>query len=152
VNRHTMLYLFKSTKTANRKTIKEINSAANCKELSVFTKPISIPLTSGAVDIDFFGGLVDGNTNELIKEAVLLRYGKLCQRLPDDRSLLAGATSLTEHSGIFLFGGVLLDNFGHFLLESLSRLWAYSLVKEIDPLIFYYAPWGIPDYKNKGHY
>ena len=147
-----MLSFFKRTKTANRKTIEEIITTTNGKELSVFINPISIPLTSGAVDVDFFGGLVDRNTNELIKEAVLLRYGKLCQRLPDDSSLLAAPSSVAKHSGVFLFGGVLLDNFGHFLLESLGRLWSYSLLKEVDPFIFFYAPWGIPDYKNKGHY
>ncbi|MEG4810813.1 hypothetical protein QUA82_24090 [Microcoleus sp. F8-D3] len=47
---------------------------------------------------------------------------------------------------LVFFGGRLNDRFGHFLLESLSRLWAYEAFRQFDPYIFFYTPRGMPDY------
>ena len=46
---------------------------------------------------------------------------------------------ISEHSGTHLFGGMLQNNhFGHFLTESITRLWAaYALRESIDSIVFY---------------
>jgi capsular polysaccharide biosynthesis protein len=51
-----------------------------------------------------------------------------------------------------LYGGILHNNFGHFLLESLGRLWAYDQVRHHDPVVFFYAPGGFPKYLERGNY
>lgn len=46
----------------------------------------------------------------------------------------------------------MLNNYGHFLLESIGRLWAYSRFSRFKLPILFYAPWGPPNYKKKDNY
>ncbi len=128
----------------------DVYAASMGYEISVYQNPISYPVEIVATGNDFQGGLVDNTTRQLVAEAVLLRHGRASQCMPfqnhDD------TTGLPQIDGTFLYGGILLNNFGHFLLESIGRLWAYNRFKNFDPYIFFYAPWGIPDYKKKDHY
>ena len=51
-----------------------------------------------------------------------------------------------------LFAGLLFHHYGHFMLESLGRLWAYPLVRSLDPYIVFGAPWGVPNYFERDHF
>jgi len=50
-----------------------------------------------------------------------------------------------------LFGGFLFNHFGHFLLESLGRLWAAAAAEHDLPVLFL-PVWGVPDLRNPNHY
>jgi hypothetical protein len=104
---------------------------------------ISIPLVAGS-EKEFCGGLLDSQTGSLITEAVHL-MGEPCQEIPKDKNFNVE----TEINHTVFFGGILYDNFGHVLLESISRLWAYTLVKQSDPYIYFFVPWDTPKYLEK---
>ncbi|MBV0891358.1 glycosyltransferase family 61 protein [Paracoccus sp. Z118] len=47
------------------------------------------------------------------------------------------ADQVQELSGTWIFGGIAYGHFGHFLLESLSRMWALSQIEgEVDGIVF----------------
>jgi hypothetical protein len=121
------------------------------REATVYNEVISFPVTTIIAGNDFCGGLLHSDTFQLIEKAVLLRSGKLSQTMPVATEKIA-VSSLRKMEGHFLYGGLLLNNFGHFLLESLGRLWAYHLCKSFNPYILFYAPWGIPDYRRSKHF
>jgi capsular polysaccharide biosynthesis protein len=50
-----------------------------------------------------------------------------------------------------LFAGILFNHFGHFLLESLGRLWAVAAAAYNMPVVFQ-PMWGSPDLRNPNHY
>jgi hypothetical protein len=148
---------FKKTKRKhfdNQRTIQEIEAIVNDigGEVTIHENPVSFPVKDAKVGYDFQGGLIDVKTLQLIKEAVLIRNNKISQEMPEWDFSSNKITTLPEIDGIYIYGGILFNNFGHFLLESISRLWAYDLFKRFDPYILFYAPWGIPDYKNKNNY
>lgn len=121
-------------------------------EIKLFENLISYPVENATSGYDFQGGLIDSKTCNLVKEAVLIRHNQYSQHMPAWNYNNIELAKLPEIDGTFLYGGILLNNFGHFLLESIGRLWAYNLFKKINPYIHFYAPWGIPDYKKKDHY
>lgn len=52
-----------------------------------------------------------------------------------DRSTL---TPATRHAGTWLFGGAFRPHFGHFLLETISRLWAYDALRgQVEGIVFF---------------
>lgn len=118
--------------------------------LSVYKDVISYPLDVGK-EKNHSGGLIDSSTNQLIKEAIHFN-GELCQELPDLDDNFFTKTDLPEIQNPVLFGGIMYNNYGHFLLESISRLWAYQYVKQFDPYILFYTYWGNPYYLNTKNY
>jgi capsular polysaccharide biosynthesis protein len=138
----------------NNKQIPNIEAVVkDCGEqIMICENPICYPLANAAAGYDFEGGLIDGKTLQLVEEAVLIRHNKLSQVMPECNYKNIEIDKLPKITGTFFFGGVLFNNFGHFLLESVGRLWAYESIKQSDPYIFFYAPWGIPDYKKKDNY
>lgn len=121
--------------------------------LSLYRDVISYPLTQGK-EKDYLGGLINTKTNTLIDEAIHFGYMKVfCQEPPNLKSSELTSTNIPEIEHTVLFGGIFYNNFGHFLLESLGRLWAYEYVKELDPYMLFYAPWVPPqDYLEKQNY
>jgi hypothetical protein len=51
-----------------------------------------------------------------------------------------------------IYGGILFNHFGHFLLESLGRLWPIHQPDLQAMPILYQPVWGVPDLNNKNHY
>jgi hypothetical protein len=129
--------------------------------ISIHKNLISYPLSKERYDQgEYLGGLINSNTYELVKEAIhsgSQLYGgeHLCQKLPSfeiQSDIKKDLSQVPEIEAIVLFGGILFNHFGHFLLESLGRLWAYKFVKELDPYICFYAPDGIPDYLRRSNF
>lgn len=75
-------------------------------------------------------GVFDGQ-GRYVHEAVLWR-GRPLMVEPEDRP-----DGLDHLPGRWIWGGVLLNHFGHFMTESIGRLWALDAVKgKVDGLVF----------------
>lgn len=100
----------------------------------------------------FAGGLIAHGDSCLLEQAVHWRNGSLVQEPPDccPDELYRRDIPRIDHP--VLFGGILLDHFGHFLVEGLARLWAYDVNRKLSPYIGFYAPWGVPDYLNRENF
>lgn len=82
-------------------------------------------------DPPFVGGVVDAS-GKAIPAARIQRHGRNIAEV-DGESV--SATSSLKIEGPAFFGGYLFRQYGHFLLESLSRLWAWT--PEFDgPIVF----------------
>lgn len=120
--------------------------------LSIYKDVVSYPLTPGK-EMDYAGGLINNQTFTLIDEARHYNWnGIFSQEMPALKREDLLITDIPEIQQTVLFGGILFNNFGHFLLESLGRLWAYEFVKEIDPYILFYAEMGQARYLEKKFY
>ena len=120
------------------------------KDISLYRDVISFPLDGGRVK-SHKGGITDGKTYTLIREAIHFN-GELCQEPPElDLSILRDA-NLPVVKHVVLYGGIMYNNFGHFLLESLGRIWCYQHVKDLDPYILFYTYWGDPNYFDRKNY
>ncbi|MEO6646916.1 MAG: glycosyltransferase 61 family protein [Chitinophagaceae bacterium] len=114
--------------------------------LSIYKDVISYPVTTGR-EREFAGGLVDNKTHKLLEEGIHLGdKGQLTQELPGPDDVLIPGADPPEIRQMVLFGGIVFNHFGHFLLESLGRLWAYDYVKDLDPYILFYSDSEIPKY------
>lgn len=58
---------------------------------------------------------------------------------------------LTPEERPHLYAGVLFNHFGHFLLESLGRLWAVAAAEYNIPVVFL-PMWGVADLSDPNHY
>jgi Glycosyltransferase 61 len=147
------MQFFLNRKFNNQKENHEIERIVSSKsgDITMYENLISYPVQNEGVEFDFKGGLIDSKTLELVAEAVLIRHNKPSQVKPDF-NYSSDINTLPKTNATFLYGGVLFNNFGHFLLESTGRLWAYELFKKFDLYILFYVPWGIPDYKKKDNY
>lgn len=102
---------------------------------------------------NYVGGLIDSKTNKLIKIAIFRNNkNEPCQHLSISNPQKKLSKDFPTIHNICLYGGILYNHFGHFLVESLGRLWAYEYVKELSPYICFYSSWGVPDYLNKDNY
>ena len=120
--------------------------------LSYHKDVLSYPLTEGKTK-DYAGGLINKQSFTLIDEAIHLNYRKrLSQELPEVKAADLTNINFTELTQTVLFGGIFWNNFGHFLLETLARLWAYDNVKPLDPYILFYLHWTPPKYLEKQNY
>jgi capsular polysaccharide biosynthesis protein len=117
--------------------------------LSRHEEVISYPLRPGK-STNHAGGLIDGKTYELLDEAVLVANKKPRQELPsltpDDLRILPYLEDT------ILYGGIVYNHFGHFLIESICRLWAYDYFKKYNLKIGFYAPWGKPRYLYRNNF
>lgn len=77
-----------------------------------------VPLPVGAGPIRLRFGAFDAD-RQVIETALHRRGRHRTEALPF-------VPAEEEWSGDFIFGGILWDHFGHFLLESLSRAWAFD--------------------------
>lgn len=141
----------KFNKTKLNDELNDITKALG-KEVIIFENPVSYPVTNAQSGYDFQGGLVDPKTLQLIPEAIHFRHGKPAQTLPHFNSGDAELKNPIKMEGLFLFCGILFNNFGHFLLESLGRLWAYESFRKLNPYILFYAPWGLPEIWKQNNY
>lgn len=122
------------------------------KTISVYEEVIVYPLKNLAYH-NYYGGLISNSTYELLTEAVYLNNAGIpCQHLTDFNAQENLSKNLPHIAGTFLYGGLLMSHYGHFLTESLGRLWAYELVKDLNPYICFYAPWSIPNYLDENNY
>lgn len=120
--------------------------------LSYHKNVLSFPLIQGKVK-DYAGGLIDVKTFTLIPEAIYYNYRKsLSQELPDVNAETFIHTPFPEIKQPVVFSGIFWNNFGHFLLESLARLWAYEHVRGLDPYLLFYLNWVPPKYLEKENY
>lgn len=120
----------------------------SCKSAGLLVKEdlISVPLSKGHIK-EYHGGLVDRNTGLLINEAI--HYdGELSQEFHPRNDIKP--ENHVNH--LLFFGGILYDHFGHVLLDTICRLWAYPLVKKLDPYIYFYVPWNTPRYLEKKNF
>ena len=139
-------------KNENKNQVLEKFVAASGFDMTIYENLISYPIKDAKAGYDFQGGLIHPKTLQLVEEAVHQRHDKTSQIIPDTGLTSLDIPKLRKVEGTFLFGGIIFNNFGHFLLESIVRLWAYEHVREFDPYIFFYSPWGIPEYKERHNY
>ena len=121
-------------------------------EIEIYEKIIVYPLQELTYH-NYVGGLINSKSNRLIKTAVFRdNEGKICQHIHNFNAQEVLSKDFLKIQDTCLYGGFLYNHFGHFLVESLGRLWAYKYVKELDPYICFYVPWGVPDYLDKNNY
>ena len=108
-----------------------IESATVCPENHAFRNDAGVLVQDGGVYYP------DGRLCEL-------SVHRACNRLHANVPLpLASSVASREVTGTHLFGGVLIGHFGHFLLESLSRLWALDEYgTQIESVVFVKS-WGL---------
>jgi hypothetical protein len=121
------------------------------QDVLIYEEAIAFPLeVKKGKDI---GGLIDSECCHLIEEAIDRDYwNEPYQEMPQIENKAIFKTQIPTIENPVFFGGRLNDHFGHFLLESLARLWAYETFRPLDPDLFFYTPWGMPNYLEKDHY
>ena len=119
---------------------------------------VSWPISWGDV-LDYRGGLLDRATGGLLADAVhytgpttFVPENHYSQEPPPFDWRGKVGSGLPRVQAPVLYGGILYDQFSHFLLESLARLWAYDSVRALDPYVLFYAPMGVPRYLDRRHY
>jgi len=81
------------------------------------------PLNTGVLTAD----------HQLVDESVTWRDGRAFSLPPREVS----AAEITETPGKMMFGGLMFGHFGHFLVETTARLWAYERLQDkIDGIVF----------------
>lgn len=95
---------------------------------------------------------MDPQAHTLIHEAIHYRDDAYIQSLPTAHIDKYSIDNCLEIRQPCLYGGILFNHFGHFVSESLSRLYAYPLVREANPFVLFYPSWGRPDYLEKDNY
>ncbi len=122
------------------------------KDVLICDKVIAFPLERGK-ERRFAGGLVDSERFQLIEEAIDINYwNEPYQEMPEIENKEDFAIQIPSIEKLVFFGGRLNNHFGHCLLESLGRLWAYETFRQFDPYIFFYTHWGMPDYLEKSNF
>ena len=147
-------------KPARQNTLTALNATGGdirkAEEISVHENVIACPLTAATGEnepgILYFGGLVNPNTQTLIREAIHCRGTVCSQSLPATWAEKQIPVNCPEIGQPVLYGGILFNHFGHFILESLSRLYAYPMVRDIDPFVLFYNQWGMPRHLEKNNF
>ncbi|PZV14491.1 MAG: hypothetical protein DCF20_12645 [Pseudanabaena sp.] len=120
-------------------------------EISIHAQVIAYPLKELA-HLDYSGGLINSTTHKLIAESIYYKEEIPCQHFTNFNTQENLDLDVPEFEDTCLYIGILFNHYGHFLLESLGRLWAYESVKELNPYICFYAPWGVPKYLEENNY
>jgi capsular polysaccharide biosynthesis protein len=118
-------------------------------DLMVCEDVLALTLSAG-VTATFSGGLVDPATLDLVPQAIHFDGGDT-QELPDRKRLVA-LRGKSPVPGTWLFGGILFNDFPHFMLESLGRLWARRISGLECTRLLFFAPWGLPDCMNEHNF
>ncbi|MEO6932879.1 MAG: glycosyltransferase 61 family protein [Chitinophagaceae bacterium] len=141
-----------SIQTAPSKKILPLNEAHKCageSEMALRENLVAIPLRHGKTR-DYSGGLITQVSLELVHEAIHMRNFRnqvlYSQELPVEKVENLQVGKLQELNALVMFGGLLYEHFGHFLLESLGRLWAYDRIKHLDPYVFFLLAYDPPAY------
>jgi hypothetical protein len=103
---------------------------------------LAVPLSEGTY-ATYRGGLVDSKIAELVPEAV--HFDGTSTQEPPDRDWIARLPAADRLLGTWLYGGLLFDDFPHFMLEGLGRLWAANRCGLEGTRLAFFAPWGVPD-------
>lgn len=145
---------------AKQNTLAMLKSACGdvllTKEISIHENIISYPLTEAInknhPGIHYDGGLADPATQTLIHEAIHRHGAAYAQSLPMTSIEKYSSDDCLEIRSPVLYGGILFNHFGHFILESLCRLYAYPMVRKLDPFVLFYSQWGMPRYLEKNNF
>ncbi len=140
----------------------EARFASGISGISIHRDVISYPLVNAPrpseIGLDnsffnfYFGGLLDPKTQTLIKESNHYRDDSCIQSLPTAYIESYSLDNCIEIRRPCLYGGILFNHFGHFVSESLCRLYAYQMLREVDPFIMFYPLWGMAGYLEKDNY
>jgi capsular polysaccharide biosynthesis protein len=98
------------------------------------------------------GGLVNTVTGDVVKEAIHLKYDFLWLHKPDTITEQKALSAIPYLDATFYYCGVCFNNFGHFVLESLSRLWAYEQYRNDNVYLIFHKHLGQPDFLNKRNF
>ena len=112
-------------------------------ESRLFEAAISYPIwrhRSGRI----FGGIADPSGTTLIQTANLYRGDANVQHLTEEYATRYKDIECLDIDHPTVYGGMMFNHFGHFILESLCRLHAYESLRHINPLILFHLPDGIP--------
>lgn len=147
-------------KPARRNTQAALNEISRdvqtSNSISIYENVMAYPLTETISEnepgLHYFGGLAHPETQTLIPEANQ-RRGEVCrQSLPAayvESYIPVGCPEIRQP---VLYGGILYNHFGHFIVESLSRLYAYPMVRDVDPFVLFYSQWGMPGYLENNNF
>lgn len=153
-------YFFFSVNTARKRActletnmvfprVAETRRTLGASEITMLENLVAIPLRDGK-SRDYSGGLISLATGDLVEEAIHIRQLNKSAVLSQEISFPAvqelHCDSLPEIKSLVIYGGLLFEHFGHFLLESLGRLWAYEKVRHLDPYIFFLLSYDPPEY------
>ncbi len=99
-------------------------------EIQIHNKAVVVPIQN-LRNGEFQAGVMT-SSGDFCKHSVHIKAGLNCIPPSDDYSVSK------KLAGKHLFCGMLQNShFGHFMVESVSRLWASSFLKDIDSLVFY---------------
>ncbi|KQC06103.1 MAG: hypothetical protein APR62_08380 [Smithella sp. SDB] len=133
-----------------------ISEADPAYSISVHENVIAYPLVSAPRNNRpgsyFFGGLANNQTQTLLDEANHYNGAAYAQSLPITYIKKWPLQNCLEINEPVLYGGLMFNHFGHFVVESLCRLYAYPIVKEFDPFVLFYTPWNQPRYLEKDNF
>ncbi|MFZ2727301.1 MAG: glycosyltransferase 61 family protein [Methylococcaceae bacterium] len=104
---------------------------------SCFASPLkqrsAVDIESYPKEISFIGGIYN-DLNQPYTEALLSREGTLIQA--HDKTHIIDRDNAKEIENKAIYGGMLFDHYGHFLLESLARVW--YIYNSTEDVYFYY--------------
>ncbi len=108
-------------------------------EIVTLNEAIVIPTVVDRVNKTFTGGVY--SSNGTLVHASRRRYRDSCPgdafpQLSPESINLAGAEKINRLAGKFLYLGFYTEHYGHFLIESLGRLWASHSLNEYDGYVF----------------
>ncbi len=124
-------------------------------ELAVHQNVTCYPLSATSVPDrlgDYFQGGLAYRRGDLIPQAVHYNGVAFSQSLPTSYVERLRSAGRVEVRQPVLFGGILFNHFGHFLAESLGRLYAYQRLADLDPFILFHAPTGRPRYLERDNF
>lgn len=106
---------------------------------------VALPLSqiSDGVDsnVHYEGGLIDPDHGRLIPSANHYGGRGFIQRNP---SSLPPSSSIQVIDRPTMFAGLCYTQFGHFIVESIGRLWNYRQMSSCDPFLVYLLPRRLP--------
>ena len=99
----------------------------------------------------FLGGLYD-DQGRFLPDAVHRRSSTGEIQFPDEQGFPLTQADIPVIEQPCLYGGVLFNHFGHFLAESLGRLWPCDQAPCTDLPIYVHPIWGLLDLETSGRF
>ncbi|EKO3656204.1 glycosyltransferase family 61 protein [Vibrio metschnikovii] len=103
-----------------------------------------IALQRHASDFRFYGGLYDDDNHYLNDCALVTNNQQII--LPIAKSQLPDLNNSQRLSGLSLYAGILHNHYGHFLTESLARLWPIKQNEQIDHIVYLNSTEHVPNF------